>query len=141
MSEPGPEEGGEDIFLMPTSCTVCGDGRPLVLDGGFMKCPGCWTSYGAALDHSAGATRSQLVERLIRSSAFMYSLLVSSDLSKATLADCTVVRYELLEAANELHKLQWADEKCAGFLHVHGWDWEKVMEDYPGPPTKGGEED
>ncbi len=51
MSEPGTEEGGEDIFEMPTRCTQYHPNHvigPLLVENsdGRMECPRCHVSYG-----------------------------------------------------------------------------------------------
>ena len=32
----------------------------------------------------------------------------------------------------KLHRSDWAHDQAAGFLDAHDWNWEKVMEKYPG---------
>ena len=50
----GPEEGGEDVFGLPSHCTRCYNRRHvkfgLIVDEGLHKCPACGTSYGPVED-------------------------------------------------------------------------------------------
>jgi uncharacterized Zn-finger protein len=55
LTEPGPEESGEDIFAMPQTCTqwrghALDNMHPRLVenDDGFMVCPVCGCSYGRA---------------------------------------------------------------------------------------------